>query len=295
MPSSAAIPTYKLYGEASEWPTPELIHCETIAARSSLHDWAIRPHRHADLFQLFYCRTGAVRLALDGTTQNLSAPCLVTVPAMCVHGFQFEHGCQGWVLTLPEFALKRFVSQDEGLFEHFCVARAFSWADGPRRHPLDPLFERFATEFVKAEAGRLLALEAILGLILVLVARESSWGVAERRGAEDRNLVRLRTLRELVENHFREWRPVSFYAAELGVTPAQLNNICRSGACQTALEVVHERIMIEAKRYLVYTCMTASEVAYALGFSDPAYFTRFFKKRAGQSPSVFRTTRRMQG
>jgi len=51
---------------------------------------------------------------------------------------------------------------------------------------------------------------------------------------------------------------------------------------------VHERMLLEAKRNLVYTSMTISVVSYTTGFSDPAYFTRFFKRQTGMSPKEFR-------
>ena len=57
---------------------------------------------------------------------------------------------------------------------------------------------------------------------------------------------------------------------------------------QTALGIVHQRLLLEAKRDLVYTAMTVNEIADRLGFSEPAYFTCFFKRLSGVSPSVFR-------
>lgn len=82
--------------------------------------------------------------------------------------------------------------------------------------------------------------------------------------------------------------PVAHYAHEIGVTPAHLNVLCRQTVDKSALEMIHERLMLEARRNLVYTSMTISQVSYATGFSDPAYFTRFFKREAGVSPKEFR-------
>ncbi|MBV6271199.1 AraC family transcriptional regulator, partial [Pseudomonas aeruginosa] len=56
------VPVFKLYGAPLEWPTPDLLHCESIPARSRLHDWEIKPHRHADLAQLLYVRKGWAQL-----------------------------------------------------------------------------------------------------------------------------------------------------------------------------------------------------------------------------------------
>src|SRR3990167_2421429 len=68
MPSGVrdTIPVFKLYGETGVWPTPDLIHCESIAERSRLHDWEIKPHRHSDLVQLLYVQDGCAELEVEG-------------------------------------------------------------------------------------------------------------------------------------------------------------------------------------------------------------------------------------
>jgi AraC family transcriptional activator of pobA len=64
--------------------------------------------------------------------------------------------------------------------------------------------------------------------------------------------------------------------------------LSRRIAQKSALELIHERLLLEAKRNLIYTSTSISELSYAIGFSDPAYFTRFFKKATGEAPKAFR-------
>ena len=108
----------------------------------------------------------------------------------------------------------------------------------------------------------------------------------------NRGARHLRRFQALIEERFRRWLSVEDYAASVGITATQLNNVCRAHTGKTALQLVHERVLLEARRNLIYTIMTISEIAYALGFSDPAYFSRFFTKKAGVPPSEFRTQRR---
>jgi AraC family transcriptional activator of pobA len=82
--------------------------------------------------------------------------------------------------------------------------------------------------------------------------------------------------------------PVSDYASRLGITAAHLNALCRQAAGKSALALIHERMILEAKRNLVYTSMTIAVVADTIGFADPAYFTRFFRREVGMSPKEFR-------
>jgi len=93
---------------------------------------------------------------------------------------------------------------------------------------------------------------------------------------------------ELIERHFRDWQPLSFYAQRLGVSTAQLNNSCRREAGRSAQEMIHDRLLLEARRLLAYSDLDVTGIGYALGFRDPAYFSRFFARRQGVSPSVFR-------
>jgi len=78
------------------------------------------------------------------------------------------------------------------------------------------------------------------------------------------------------------------YAAALKVSESRLRHACMIVAAQSPMQLVHARVVLEAKRQLRYTSGSVSEIAYALGFDDPAYFTRFFSRRTGMSPRAFR-------
>ncbi|MNE34730.1 Bifunctional transcriptional activator/DNA repair enzyme AdaA [compost metagenome] len=67
-----------------------------------------------------------------------------------------------------------------------------------------------------------------------------------------------------------------------------LNSLCRELAGQTALQIIHQRLLLEAKRNLIYTNMSIGQLSDSLGFSDPTYFSRFFRRLDGQTPNAFR-------
>ncbi len=103
--------------------------------------------------------------------------------------------------------------------------------------------------------------------------------------------------RRLLGRHFREERSLGFYAERLGVSETHLNRICRAALGRSALGLIHERILAEAQRDLAFTTMGVAEIAHSLGFEDPAYFSRFFARRAGASPRAYRrdAVQRMAG
>ena len=92
----------------------------------------------------------------------------------------------------------------------------------------------------------------------------------------------------LVEAHHREHLAVGDYARLLGLTPERLNRLTRGETGQSALDILHARLAREACRRLTYTTAPIAKLALELGFDDPAYFCRFFKRRTGQSPREFR-------
>jgi AraC family transcriptional regulator, transcriptional activator of pobA len=130
------------------------------------------------------------------------------------------------------------------------------------------------------------ALRAVLYDLLVLINR---W-YAKRHGSASSAPVNgvVERFRELVEREHTRWHRVSDYAAELGVSPGHLNALCRATLRCSASRVVRQRLTLEAKRLLAFSDMTAAEVGFRLGFEDPAYFARFFRREAGQPPTAFR-------
>lgn len=129
------------------------------------------------------------------------------------------------------------------------------------------------------------ALRAALYETLVHLSR--TFGDRSRVPAARENPTALQ-LRRLIERHFRESHRPADYARRLGITAGHLNHLARRHLGRTAGAVIRERLTLEAKRQLTHTDATAAEVAYALGFKDPAYFARFFKRSTGQAPTTFR-------
>ena len=94
--------------------------------------------------------------------------------------------------------------------------------------------------------------------------------------------------KELVTQHFQQWHKVTQYAEALAISSKYLNQLTKSLLGQTAKEVIQEKIILHAKRDLKYSDKSIKEIAYELGFDDPLYFSSFFKKCTGVSPSVFK-------
>ncbi len=281
------VPTYRLFGETGLWSSIDPVHHETIAARSALHDWEITPHSHDNLLHLLFLRAGKAAMTLETQQSPLALPCLVVMPPMQVHGFRFSRDIDGDILTLPQFLLGELLRSAPELRAGFDAARQVPLAgDAEGLALMRGHFAQFAREYAGRLHGRAGALMAQLALILVWLGRRLAHPAGDAH--PDRARVRMERFHDLLEAHYTEWQPVGFYAGRLGVSAAQLNNTCRQQAGHSAQQLIHERVLIEARRLLAYSGLPVTAIAYSLGFRDPAYFTRFFTRLAGTAPSSFR-------
>jgi AraC-like DNA-binding protein len=98
----------------------------------------------------------------------------------------------------------------------------------------------------------------------------------------------IRQYNVLVEMHFKKKHKVAEYAEILNKSPKTISNLFGEYNSKSPLQVIQDRISLEAKRLFIHTDKTAKEIAYELGFEDAAHFSRFFKKLVGKSPSEFK-------
>ena len=90
MATVTALPLFHLYGDPPDDQAFDFIHVETIASRSSIHDWTIRAHRHRNLFQILLIEQGGGEMTFEAASIAFAAPCAILVPPTVAHGFRFE-------------------------------------------------------------------------------------------------------------------------------------------------------------------------------------------------------------
>ena len=102
---ASTLPLFHLYGDPPDDQAFDFIHVETIASRSSIHDWTIRAHRHRNLFQILLIERGGGEMTFEAATLPFAAPAAILVPATIAHGFRFEPNVtDGWVVSFTEDA-----------------------------------------------------------------------------------------------------------------------------------------------------------------------------------------------
>lgn len=271
------IPNYNLYGEMGD--LPDVIHCEAISTRSILHDWNIEPHRHNRLYQFFLVQSGGGKYHIDGRKGKLKPPQILNIPPRIVHGFKFITGTQGWVITIPMEVLDQSIG--DNLRPHLDMPFEIDPTSG-----LTALFDEIAREHVSLRFGRAHILQSLIALIagqLVRINAEKGEGKNIEAGSP---LIRKFEL--LLEQHFCDHWTATEYAGALAVSPTHLTRLANKHTGMPISKIIEGRLIQEARRNLAYTSLTIAQIAYRIGYKDPAYFTRVFTRTTGITPTEFR-------
>ena len=285
---STEIPAFFLYGEPLRATDERTVHVETIASRSKLHQWNIKPHRHRDLHQILLLQRGGVVAAIDAHAAELRAPAALIVPPGSVHSFQFRQDTAGFVISFGADLARELAGAAPAILD-FLGRPALCALDRAalRATDLEQLAHMLLREFSRSASGRDVVMHGLLSALLPNLLRltHSELGTESISTGEREIVARYR---QLIEDSYRQHLEISAYARKLGTSETLLRRACRAVAGQSPVAIVHQRLLVEAERQLRYTSMTINQIAYFLGFDDPAYFSRFFTQRRRVSPKAFR-------
>jgi AraC family transcriptional activator of pobA len=140
-------------------------------------------------------------------------------------------------------------------------------------------------EAIKSEDQNVDEMVACLWHILLKITSHQK---AAKVKYESRSYKYFAELRLLVEENYRNNKLPVWYAAQLHITEKRLNEVCKEATGLTMSNYLKERIVLEAKRLLSHSAGSVKEVGYHLGFEDPSYFARFFKKNTGLTAGDFK-------
>ena len=266
------------------------MHIELIETRSRLHCWHIGSHTHRGLFQVLFLLAGKVDARIDATTWQCTGPTVITIHPSVVHGFDFSPEARGYVLTLDQDALFGVqAGADATMFSPLFVAPlVISLAQAPaEQQRIEVLLAQLMNEFASPQAAHALMLDWLARAILLLLLRQHLEHCrADQSGRASFDLFS--RFRAQVEMHYGEQWSVAQYAEQLQVGEVRLNRLCLKLGGKSAFDMAQQRLMLEARRKLTYVPASVASIAYELGFQDPAYFSRVFKRHNGMTPKQFR-------
>lgn len=299
--ASNPVPQFALYGEHAPLAA-ELIHIELIETRSRLHHWHIAPHTHSGMFQVLVLLRGEVRASVDGAQWDCRGPVALTIHPAVVHGFAFSADVMGYVLTLDQGVLsgERAGQRPDMFAPLFLQPLRIDLGNEPGDEPGDEpggepdaapriaaLLEQLLAEFDAPREDHDLLLDWLARAVLLLLLRQHrAERHADRAGRAEFDVFR--RFRALVELHYLQQWSVARYARQLHMGETRLNRMCLRLGGKSAFEMAQQRLMLEARRKLMYLPGSVASIAYELGFQDPAYFSRAFKRATGMTPRQYR-------
>lgn len=248
------------------------------------------PHRN-QFFTIHYIEQGRGRHVIDFESHSVQAGSLFFITPGQVHFWQLEGGIQGRVIRFKQDFLL-FASSEQDLFDHY---EFFFRVDGP---PCIMLNQEQAgligqtmilmqAEYESDTYGQLENLQCYLRILLNQI--QGIFLKKQNKAHSAKKSAVIKKFKKLVSRHFKTQNSVPFYSDQLGVSEFHLYDTVKKAIGMTPGQIIRNEIILEAKRLLAHTEMTVAEIGYMLGFEDPAYFSRFFKRETRFSPTAFRS------
>ncbi|MGF6571941.1 transcriptional regulator, AraC family [Paraburkholderia fungorum] len=286
------VPKVRLYVDRPEEEEKWFVNIGHVTERGR---WRTEPHAHPEYGQVIFVRSGRGVMNLEGSSVPFEGPCVLLLPTECVHGLDYEIDVDRWVVTIEVSYLTQVNARLHEFIQLWSLPRmiALSSAAGSAAEFFG-LVTRLAQELESKTFGHVVGTEALLTQIFLMLVRGTQLDQPDNGGAS-RNEIRLADrFRELIDQHYRQNLPLQAYASKMAVSLVQLRAACAAATGQSPTKMIHARIITEAKRNLIFGEMSVEQIAFGLGFSDAAYFTRFFRREVGEAPSQFRVTAREQ-
>jgi AraC family transcriptional activator of pobA len=252
------------------------------------------PHRH-NYYEIFIFYKGGGKHYIDFNTYKIEDHSMHFISPGQVHLIRRAVGCTGFVITFPD---ELFVTaSDKNVLNQVAL---YDNDDG------NPIVNCTSAEMAQIkqqvqhlnqEVGNpgILSLELIKMHLNIILIKANRFFTAKKADNDTPNpmvsgKVFVKQFKTLIDEHYAQLNEVGQYAELLAVSSGYLNDAVKKATGFTASTHIHQRIALEAKRLLYHSEYSVKEISFMLGFDDPAYFGRFFKKQIGQTPGDFRMT-----
>lgn len=284
MPSVNANSHVPRYGLSPLAKADVLVRTLPQAAPAAGHDSAA-PHR--DTHYLFVLLLqGELHLRIDFEAVSLVGPAVLLVSPGQVHQLLGTAQPQGWGISFEP----RLLEAEAQLLLERGLARP------PQLAAPAPFYARAATllrlladcQADTPDAHTSRTQHALLTALLSLVASQLAPGPARPRLPETRGLLLAGAFEDLLRQHYAQWKQPAQYAAALAISGTHLNDMVKEHTGLSVSTHIQQRTVLEAKRLLYATERSAKEIGYALGYDEPVYFGKLFKKVTGLTPQQFR-------
>lgn len=237
-------------------------------------------HRHS-FYELLFVWQGSGQQFVDFQAYPVQDNSLVFIQPDQVHQACFTNLDQSDVLVFNS----EFYSAHSAFLQNFLFPRQTPLIALPdvAQLPFKNYLALLKEEYFSYRSP--IILRNLLGVIFELFSRYYTSSTDKRLSKSD---PRTTTFQQLLEHYYAQEHLPGFYADQISITVKHLNNVVKQDLGKSATQLIRDRVLLESKRLLSYSNMTQKEIAFQVGFSDPSYFSHFFKRYTGLSPSQFK-------
>jgi AraC family transcriptional regulator, transcriptional activator of pobA len=240
------------------------------------------PHKHNNYFEIIYLSGGSGSHFIDSRKFEVTPPVMFFVRQEQTHHFDLTGEPEGFVAIIKKIFIQKSLDNElKLLLTRLSSQSCVLIKDNQTIHQL---FQLLVKEYSVNSDQSFHIIEGLLKALLakVLEIAQPFMLTAEHRSDLYQSFIEILQASAVVKNS------VQFYAEKLNTTPQNLNAACRKAVDRPSAEVLSEFITSQAKRLLLYTNNTVSQIAGALDFIDASHFIKYFKRITGQTPQSFR-------
>ena len=240
-----------------------------------------KPHRH-DFYELTWLTSTCDQILVDFNLYKTKKDAIFFLNPGMIN----QYNTTGKTGTLIVFS-KDFVSENTNLLHSLFMNfydLPFVQPDKKELTQLQLILKLMKAEFFQSNPDLIILRSYLISFLLNMQKMQH-----ETSFVKSNNRERIIHFYHLIEANFKKEHKAEFYASSLNLTTQQTNRILKEQFGKTISYLLHERIVLEAKRQILLSNKSIKEIGYLLGFEDPAYFSRFIKRHTGIPPEVLKT------
>lgn len=290
---SQKLPVYDLSAFQQAKKSPDF-YANWLKPHVATHTFTNLPHKHDFYLVLFVTRGSGIH-EIDFEKYPVSPGSLFILKPGQMHFWKLSADIDGYVFfhsrAFFEAGFALTALQD---FPFYNSSQATPALKIPPKNQaqLQTLLQDIVEENNRQQPFKTKRLQALVTLAYIAASRNYEPGI---RLKNQTYLTQAAAFEALIETHFKTLKSAREFASRLNISEKHLNRITRACFNKTSTRLIAERIVLEAKRMLIHTRLNVSEIADILGYADPSYFTRFFKKNTGETPLMFLNHYKQQG
>lgn len=243
----------------------------------------LETHRH-DHEELWIITHGTPVHSVNFSAETLQSPVIVYVAQGKVHAFIPDENTQGWLIRYKS----DFIPQSRfNFYSGFLDKVQYPLSKDYCSTTLNSLCEIMLREST-GENPDYTVMRHLLSAVMAKLETDSKRGYLDTNASRSPRLETFNNFLRILENNFRRPEGADFYAEKLSMSARNLNLITQATFGKSATDIIETRKLMEARRLLLATEKSVSEIGFELGYNEKSYFTRVFRKKTGVTPTSFR-------